>query len=127
VDFEIHTALGEPGKFGPQDPAGAGGPAPETDDVFQPLPDFDNVVVPETQPYRCTQCRQIHQAKLVGMRPLGNMQLQLQYRADICPNTPIDIKVVEGGPVVREAHDEDMPQVPEPGGQWSRVGDTDYG
>lgn len=77
------------------------------DEAFQPLPDFDNIVVPETQPYTCAQCGQTHEARLVGMQPLGDMKLQLQYRADICPNTRIiDVTVVNGGPVVREANDE---------------------
>lgn len=83
-----------------------GAPMPDdNDDDFQPLPDFDNVVVPDTQPYTCAECGQRHEAKLVGMRPLGDMKIQLQYRADVCPRSYIDIALVKGGPVVREADD----------------------
>lgn len=78
------------------------------DKELQPLPEFDNVVVPETQPYICAECGQQHQAELVGQVPLGDMKIQLQYRAVPCPNK--ELHVVDGGPVVRE--DKDVPQVP---------------
>jgi DNA-directed RNA polymerase subunit RPC12/RpoP len=79
-----------------------------SDDDFQPLPDFDNVVVPETQPYICAECGQQHQAELVGQAPLGDMKIQLSYRAVECPNKDRlpAMGVVDGGPVVREAHDQ---------------------
>lgn len=74
------------------------------DSEMQPLPSFDNVVVPDKHLYTCAECGQQHEAELVGQAPIGNMQIMLQYRAVPCP-TPT-LGVVDGGPVVREAHDE---------------------
>lgn len=80
------------------------GPPPAEPGEMQPLPSFDDLVVPETQPYTCAECGQIHEGPLVSMTPLGNMQVQLQYQAlPECP-TP-KLGVVDGGPVIREAHD----------------------
>jgi DNA-directed RNA polymerase subunit RPC12/RpoP len=81
---------------------------PWADSEVQPLPEsFDDLHAPERMPYVCSACGQEHEAELTGFLPLGDGQVQLNYRAVPCTNEPVVIRLasIEGGPVVGSADD----------------------
>ena len=69
---------------------------PWADSEVQPLPEtFDDLHAPERMPYVCGSCGVEHDAELVGFIPLGDGQVQLNYRAVPCTNTPVSVRLAD--------------------------------